>query len=287
LAKSLTAHAARSSRLRELYLRLFEQTAAKIVFLEDASFATQAFILKWARDAGVRTAEFQHGVIVPPVLAYNYAEPLRASAVYRPYLPEFLLTYGKFWSENTRTASGLAEIGNPHFELKRRELADRVRPTRAGRSIVFVSQADAAADLLPIARGLRSALPDADQIVYRLHPAEVAASPAYAQLRGLPNLRISDSGDIYELLHAADAVVGASSTALYEAAGLGRPVYVCATPSAEFYVPRSFGSWFGSCDELVAQLALPAPVALDADYYFQPDWRARFRRFMGELVGVD
>lgn len=280
VGRALRGFAARARFSRDAYLRLFERTEARMLFLEDASFTTQAYISKWARDFGLRTAEFQHGTITPSVSAYRYLEPLRSHAEFACYLPEFLLTYGEFWSENTSTPSQLVTIGNPHFELKRAELAGRARAAQAGRTLVFISQADAAPDLVPIAAELSARLAPGERLVYRLHPSESARAAHYAALHGLPNVRISDSGDVYELLHDADAVIGSSSTALFEAAGLGRPVYVFANPAAELYVPRSFASWFSSAGELHALLSRTQLAAIDPDHYFAPAWRPRFRAFV-------
>jgi hypothetical protein len=280
LTRSLSSQATRLRFLRGEYQRLFDNMAPRLLFLEDASFGTQSFILKWAHERGIASAELQHGIIVPGVLAYSYARELCESAEYRPYLPEALLTYGRFFSDNTRTASRVIEVGHPHFEAKRAELERTPRRAHAGRSLLIISQADSASELVPLALAVRAALPPQDELVYRLHPSEAAVDALYAPLERQPGLRISRHEDVYELLHDADAVVGVSSTTLFEAAGLGRPVFVYATPGADFYVPRSFGAWFQSAEELLAQLAGPAPAA--PELLFQPDWRAHYRRFLAE-----
>jgi hypothetical protein len=279
VTSSLSSHATRLRFLRGEYQRLFDNTAPRLLFLEDASFGTQSFILKWAHERGIASAELQHGMIVPGVLAYSYAPELCESAEYRLYLPQALLTYGRFFSDNTRTASRVIEVGHPHFEARRAELERKPRRARDGRSVLIISQADSASELVPLALALRSLLPPQDELVYRLHPTEAAVDALYAPLQQ-PGIVISRREDIYELLHDADAVVGESSTTLFEAAGLGRPVFVYGTRSADLYVPRSFGNWFHSAEELLAQLAGAAPAA--AELLFQPDWRAHYHRFLAE-----
>jgi CDP-glycerol glycerophosphotransferase (TagB/SpsB family) len=94
---------------------------------------------------------------------------------------------------------------------------------------------------------------------------EFGADLQYQPLRALGNVRISDSGDIYDLLHVADVVVGVSSTVLFEAVGLDRPVFVYATPSAELYNSRDCGVWFSSVNELERVLDLPMQLCQESD----------------------
>ena len=63
LTGSLSGLAASARFLRDAYFRLFERTQPALVVLEDAGYGGQAFVLKWAREAGIGTAEFQHGLI--------------------------------------------------------------------------------------------------------------------------------------------------------------------------------------------------------------------------------
>jgi hypothetical protein len=195
-------------------------------------------------------------------------------------LPEFLLTYGKFWNDSTRTTSTSVAIGNPHFEARRAELV--ARPARAGRTWVIISQSGVAAQLVALAVELRGKLASEDEIVYRLHPNEPAVGDEYKPLDA-GGIHVSREGDIYELLNTADIVIGCWSTALFEAAGLGRMTYVYATGGSEFYVPRSFACWFSTADELIHSIATHATDAQAGERYFQPDWQTHFRRFLSDL----
>jgi len=281
LEKHLRLIAARAPFLRREYMRLFALTRAKVMFLEDASYGYQAYMLRWASESGLRTAEFQHGMITSAHQAYNYAPRLRESTVYRPYSPEYLLTYGRFWTRQTRTPSTVVEIGNPHFDAMR-GASERI--TRSERMLVVVSQPNAAAELVALTEALGSLLPKDHSIVYRLHPHERAGESLYAPLRALRNVQISESGDVYAVLGRAGAVVGVSSTVLFEAAGLGLPVYVYSHAESEAAMPREFATWFATSEELSALLVATESTRVERDDFFVEGWRARYARFLREQL---
>src|SRR5207248_10445633 len=57
-ADGLERLAGRLPGLRDGYRRLFDLCRPKILFLEGASYGCEAYIVKWAREMGVKTAEF-------------------------------------------------------------------------------------------------------------------------------------------------------------------------------------------------------------------------------------
>jgi hypothetical protein len=283
LTEHLTTLAARLRFLRDEYMRLFDHTAPKILFLEDASYGNHAYILRWAKMAGIRTGEFQHGMIPATHPAYSYHERIRDSSLYRDYLPEFLLTYGEFWSRNTRTASKLVVLGNPHFETMRGAISD-VAARSGGRTIMIVSLPESADDLVALTSALSARVPACDKIIYRLHPHESPGDPRYGSLRGMPNVVISAGNDIYEVLRTTDVVVGTASTVLYEAAGVGLPVFVYSTQVARVGTPSGFGRWFSEPRELLQALSVPSGETIDRYDLFAPDWRARFSDFLKDVL---
>jgi hypothetical protein len=282
LAASLRRIAGRLRYLQEDYRRLFDRLCPRVVFLEDASYGTENYIIKWAKDAGIRTGEFQHGTIVPSHHAYNYGRTPRDNADYRRTLPDYLLTYGSFWSENTRTASEKIVIGNPHLSTRLASRKSSASPEAT--LLVVLSQPESALDLVSLAlEGEVRLGRDGYRFVYRLHPLESAADAVYGPLRARPSIALNTGGDVYDLLEGASAVIGVSSTALFEAAALGKPVLVYDNPVSRFYMPRGFGTWFCNVEEL-DELLRGTLRAEAPERYWAKDWERNYRSFLEEKV---
>lgn len=284
MESALIALAAKLPHLHSGYARLFRETRPKILFLEDASYGGQSYLIKWAKQAGIKTAEFQHGVVVPAHLAYNFGEAA-FEPPYREYLPDFLLTHGAFWSGNARMPAAKVEIGNPHFSTKLEESAKNA-PGPVKRRLLIVSQADVTEWLVRLTLEIAAAAPDLN-IVFRLHPAEAAFEDRYRSLQGVSGITISKSGDIYELIHSSEWIVGVSSTVLFEAAGLRKPVFVYDTPQAALYIPRNFGTWFRDVPDLLALISASGAEAAGSDRIWAGNWADNFRRFLKRETGLE
>lgn len=277
--------AARLPHYHASYAALFARARPRLVFLEDACYGSQAYILKWAKDAGIATAEFQHGVVVPSHPAYNYG-PAGFDPAYRPYLPDHILTHGEFWYRGIRVPAKAHVVGNPHFSTKLAERSGGAARRAAGRKALIVSQADVTDRLVALAHDLRRRDPGLE-ITFRLHPAEAGFQERYRSLEGLPGVAISKSGDIYDLIDGSDWIVGVSSTVLFEAVGLRRPVFVYDTPQARLYIPETFGTWFRDAADLLGRLALPAEGAgIGTESVWATGWRDNYRRFLEAEAGV-
>jgi hypothetical protein len=270
---TLVYQSLRLSTLRRLYARFFRRTQPRVLLVEDGSYGAFAHVMTWARDAGIATAEPQHGVIARSHLAYNYGERAIADATFARCLPEYLLVYGEIWRAETRTPSSVVVVGCPHFT----ETAGT--STCAHRHVVIVSQGICTERMVELTTAVARANPTL-RCVFRLHPGEVAMRDRYASLATIPNVEISERGDIYPLLRDARAVIGHSSTALVEAAGIGVPVLVADDEGSRAILPPSVGTWFRTTDELLTLVASPPSVAIEPSQFFAPDWRERYRSFI-------
>jgi hypothetical protein len=283
LAETLKRVGGRLIGLHDGYRRLFDRLRPKLVFLEDASYGSEAFLVKWAKDAGIKTAEIQHGLIVPSHHAYQFGNGLFASADYGRYLPDFLLTYGSFWSNNARTPSEKIIIGNAHLTESTRGWTKSVgrnhRPT-----MIIISQPDVVDHLMTLAMDFSREWGSRGLIIYRLHPTEVPYRKDYSTLEERPNITISDAGDVYDLLRQADGVIGSSSTVLFEAVSFRIPVYVHDNPGSRLYVPQNFGRRFKTATELLTLMETTDPSPPDPDLYWAPEWQANYRRFLSERI---
>ena len=73
-------------------------------------------------------------------------------------------------------------------------------------------------------------------------------------------------------------MVGHSSKALVEAAGIGLPVFVLDDAMSRATLPADVGAWFATADELVARVQ--TPPSAPPQRFFAPGWRDRYRAFI-------
>jgi hypothetical protein len=281
----LLRQAARLPFLHAEYSELFSRIQPKVVFLEDGCYGSRSFLIKWAKDQGIKTSEFQHGAIGATHHAYRYGA-VGFDPAYAAYLPDFLLTHGRFWSDNALLPCKKITLGNPHFQANI-DKANAGASTTAGEpTLLVVSQGNVTDRVVTLTLELARLSPGL-KIVFRLHPAEVQFLERYRPLEGLPNVSISKSGDIYEQILSATWIAGVSSTTLYEATGLQKPVYVYDTPTARFYTPRNFGIWFSDASDLLQRIRGPQPpVEVVREHIWAPNWEENYRRFLEGEVGI-
>jgi hypothetical protein len=97
---------------------------------------------------------------------------------------------------------------------------------------------------------------------------------------------IDESPDLYASLGTAVAVIGETSTALFEAIGIVPRVFVWDTPKSRFYLGDHPFERFAGVEELAAMVAVPrAATRVPADDVWAEGWDERFQRFVDEQVG--
>jgi hypothetical protein len=267
--------------LRSLYRRFFERVQPKLIFVEDGSYGGNSHVLRWAKEAAIVTAELQHGLIAPAHLAYNYGDALRARPELASYLPDHVLLYGDYWIDQLRTPSNKVVIGWPHFSQRRAEFRSRAKAGEG--TFVIVSQGTATAQLVATAETLSARFAER-RVVFRLHPGEVPFRERYARLAALPNVRVSDEGDIYDCFADANAVIGHSSTAVVEAAALGIPTFVLDDASSRLLIPPGLATRFADANALADALSAPTISERGIDRFWARDWQANFRAFVERVT---
>lgn len=262
--------------LRDAWTKFFDRVEPRLVFVEDASYGAFAHVLTWARAAGVVTAEFQHGVISRSHLAYNVGDAAKSDERFARCLPAHVLLYGDLYAREVRTPSQVTTIGCPHF-------SETSGAAARGSTVLFVSQGTRTDAMVSLAIAIAKRHADR-RIVFRLHPGELAFPARYAALRGIANIELDERGDIYARFRSAAVVVGHSSTALVEAAGMGVPVLVLDDPAARAILPADIGTWFRDAEELATLVTSPPAVPIDPTLFFAPGWRDRYRAFVERVT---
>ena len=266
------------------YRALLDRIRPRLLIKEEACYGPSAVFISAARDLGIATAEYQHGVISAGHDAYNVAEAVRSNAAYRRTLPDYLLGYGRWWLDQINMPIGRVAIGSPHRSEQLRGLAPA--PLGAARNVLILGDGIETRLYMDLARRLAVHLGTRLQVVFRPHPLERAAVQHEFPAGSFDGVRIDASIDIYQAFQSSYAVVNDLSTGLFEAVGIVERVFIWNTAKSRFTFPQHPFPSFDDEADLARKLLQAAAAPLDAttaEAIWQPDWRANYLRF---LAGV-
>lgn len=266
------------------YHRFFEQRRPRLLQVNAASYGgTWAYVVRWARAAGIPVAEFQHGYIGRDHYAYNYAPALHGSEFARG-LPDYLLTFGQYWADSIDTPSQTIVIGSPRMS----ESLSAVQAQPAEPYVLVASTGVGPEFYLEVVQRLLGVLGPGACIRFRPHPGERHVAAAnYAALLVDARVSLDTEPDVYRSIAGAGLVVGDITTLMFEAIGLGVPTRVIDCDIARKRMPASIFT-FLDYDEVPSLLARRgAATAVDPALQHQvwaPGWRARYREFVGRFL---
>ncbi|RNI08445.1 hypothetical protein EFE40_07860 [Methanohalophilus halophilus] len=259
--------------------KISDRLDGKIAFIHCASnHPTHGEIIKSLKENGITTVELQHGYVGTEHPAYNNPAG-DAQLIAKEYLPDYFLTFGKYWNEQIQTPSKVVTVGNPSFNSSRDyyEKNCTVDPN----SILIISQGTATPRMVKIATYLSEVFPERT-IIFKLHPGEVPFRERYEQLDQFENIVIKTYDYIHELIASTKIIVGYYSTTLFEAmAYSNKRIFVLQND----LIPDSIGYKFSACDELRDAILNPklGYSTADSSYFWEPDWESRIAEFLGGL----
>lgn len=286
LSNSLASHLAVLPYASETYANWFFKHGFKLLLKEDACYGGSAIsIIHAARLCGMAVAEYQHGAISKGHDGYNVAEALATSHSFKAVLPDYLLTYGNWWSNQTNMPVQKIAIGNPHLT----ETLGSIGPLSRKRSQVLILGDGIETNLY---LNLASQVSDmvrtqGMQVVFRPHPFEREK----VKLAILPDgVRLDSHADIYSSLKESSIVISELSTGLFEAVGLVDEVLLWETDKSRFAFPEIPFKSFSTMDELESIINNKDSFQKDthivpASDLWEPNWNQNFLRFVEGVVG--
>lgn len=253
----------------------------KVVIIEDASYgADKALLIAAFRNNGVKVLEYQHGLVAANHPAYSYCSSIvnRANGYYN-YLPDYLLTFGRYWSEIVKTPSMKVVCGYPYLANILKKL-----PSNPAKKIIVISDGTQPEYYVILCKYLINNLGDTYTTVFKPHPAETPMiENRYGELIG--KLEIVTNQTIYELLKNQPILVGFGSTVMVEALAFGIHPYVYDTSyTAELYTGLPF-VYFKNESELVMLIRHRADQKIEStsEMYWSNDLRV-FESLMDNLL---
>jgi len=184
------------------------------------------------RQKGIRTIELQHGYVSKAHISYNFPQGVQKVQSF----PSYIGLWGNVYKHHISPPlpnHNIFSAGFLYFEEKHKKLRQSVPKAN---TVVFISQWTIGKELAKLAVDLSKMIPDVS-IIYRLHPEERKnARVNYPELYQEQRIIVDDSNsDLYELLINTETIVGVYSTALIEAAMLGKQVVVAKLPGWEAF----------------------------------------------------
>lgn len=267
----------------DAYRRLLKRVQPKLLLGLAGCYGGHAPLIAAAKDAGVVTAEFQHGAISAGHDAYNFAPTIFATEAYRRTLPDYLLTYGPWWSAQVHAPVDCIEIGYP----ARAEKLLGIGPVPTTRRKVLILSDGIEFDLyLNLAREIATAMQGGElQVVLRPHPLE-RSSVVRRYGERVDDVAIDAEPDIYTSFASAHSLVSEVSTGLFEAVGLVDRIVLLNTAKARFAYPEHPFAKAQTAQEVVDFVcgrgsSLPS---IDASDLWTRDWHGRYQCFLAEKV---
>jgi len=195
-----------------LFSKLLEKINPKIIIINCAHYFAHFPLLLTAKEKGIKTAEYQHGYIGSDHFAYNF-HPNIIDKI-KPHLPDYMLTWGKYWSDSINTPSKKIEIGNFLLDDILKEVKVDNKPKK---TILIISGGKYPDRYIQLGKEIKNYFPGY-KLYFRPHPVEISSiKERYSEL-----IRIGykiDTGNLYtETLPNSEIIISLEkSTVLFEA----------------------------------------------------------------------
>lgn len=280
----LTKEDKRLKYRKKYFIKLIDKIKPKVLFLNCAYYGGESYIIKWAKERGIVTAEFQHGTVSKSHPAYNYGEGVRNSEEYKKYVPDYFLTYGEYWNNQVRIPGKAYVVGNPHFYESIRKYKDIEEQKN---TILIVSQWTMTEEFVKIAEYLAKKFKNM-RIIFKMHPGEMKNYELIKPLESFQNVEVKKDGDIYELIARCENIVACYSTVVFEVLAFKKRIYVLDNKFSRNYIPKELGVRFGNLEELAEMIEKKVKNVDEpsVEYYFNANWKENYVRFIREEVGL-
>lgn len=204
------------------YRDLFKLENVSTIFVVDAIHLS---VVRGAKLAGTRFVEIQHGSIYPQHPSHNWPAGSKIQLA-----PDEFFYWGPYWIEGISFASTTEPVLVGAIPAM---TALQAKANKAvAKQVLFISSYDVTERLFAEAVKLAKSRNDLS-ILYKGHPREDLSKQEEFLLAN-PNLRnlriIKSKATAIDLISESEYVIGVNSTALFEAAALGKKVAVMEIP---------------------------------------------------------
>jgi hypothetical protein len=287
LINSLSKRIASLPFATDAYSSWFSKWGFKLLLKEDACYGgNRVPVIYAAKLNNIPVAEYQHGAISRGHDAYNVADALLANTTFHKVLPDYLLTYGNWWSKQTNLPIKKIAIGNPHLT---ESTSGIMRPSMPRNKVLILGDGIETDLYLELASRCYSFVDyQGLSVVFRPHPLERDRVRNMELPRGVT---LDAHPDIYPSFMESRVVISELSTGLFEAVGLSDVVLLWETEKSKFAFPVIPFKSFSSFDELKTILKFDSTYTVDSisipdSELWEPNWKQNYNDFVESIVSL-
>lgn len=235
LVREVLPLANRTAHADAEFAALLDRTRPRRIYMQMAAYGDRSSLIRLAHERGIEVAELQHGWIGASHAAYNFGRAVRSTELGSSF-PDTLLTFGDYWGRRLRFPGDIVPVGKPLLERAASEAPPFAeRPER----LLVISSVHEREKLIAAVRSLQRHLPESWDIALRPHPSERAdAAELFAELLA-EGIALDSEPDLNASISRSRALVGMTSTVLFEALPFGVRIGVIETGLAEHYADAS------------------------------------------------
>lgn len=270
----------------DAYANFFAKRKIRLLLKEDACYGGNSIpIIHAAKLSNVVVAEYQHGAISKGHDAYNVADVLVSSSAFQKVLPDYLLTYGNWWSSQTNLPIKKVPIGNPHLT---ESIGKMGQLEKSRTKVLILGDGVETGMYLELASHISGFTRNQElTVAFRPHPFErnrVRSSQ-------LPSGVVLDThSNIFSSLVESRVVIGELSTGLFEAVGLCDMVLLWETEKSRFAFPELPFRSFSDVDEIEVILRNGSIYSCESKLSHQselwePNWKKNYLNFVDGVIG--
>lgn len=264
--KTIAALHNRNTRLW-MYERLLKRINPSVVVV--VSSYNQETLIEACNKCDVTVVEIQHGVIHSSHFGYSYK-----GARNKVYFPDYLLTWGDFWSNNVDypiSDNKVKSVGFPYLEQNYKQYMD-ISPNN---QLLFISQGSVGRKLSKFAIKINRHPEFKWNIVYKLHPGEYDRWQSDYPWLKKSDIEVIDNSEnsLYELFAGSKAQIGVSSTAIYEGLMFDLETYIFNCKGTRVVTPlieEGVATTVDSVEELLENLGR-GTKSFNQNHYFKPN----------------
>ena len=272
---------------RKYYDFLFRRLGTRLLLKEEACYGHSSIENQVAHENNITVAEFQHGSISAGHDSYNFSDSICKSSEYAKVLPDYLLSFGAFWSSQINAPIKHVYIGNPHRTQKLKKINRLKKKT----DILVLGDGIETNKYLSLCEKLAKYFLDKNyRIIFRPHPLE---RTKFVDKQKINNVYIEYECDLYQAFESAKVLISEVSTGLFESIGIVDRIILWKTEKTDFYYPYSlpFDSFY-NIDELLANILLidedendfgKTPSASINDIWAN-NWEENYVKFLNEVL---
>lgn len=263
------------------YGKLIDIVQPKLIVYHAATYGLMP--IRVFRDYGIVTAEYQHGSI-DNQWTYRYGEKIATNLEYRKHMPDYFLTWGDYWTRNVNLPTTVCKIGNPEVQKNIDKFKKMKTDTSGQFTVLIVPESDYQWCVEFIDYLLKN-LPEKFKIIVKIHPLLPDHIQYYEKFLVNKRVKVACSGSIYDYFALCKYVVGDMSTAMYEAAAMGKDVFVVANNELTISCMNGgFATLLYNGQQFVEEINKQKENKFDSEDFFDSNWKENYKNFLKKVL---